>query len=58
MRLAGVVLIAASVFFLAHDIAQEGLAPWFFGSSAGLGVILFVSSWLPDPREKTNQHSL
>lgn len=58
MRLAGVVLIAISILFLAQDIAREGLAPWFFGSSAGLGLILFVSSWLPDPRKKTEQHSV
>ena len=58
MRLAGTVLIAASIFFLAHDIAREGLAPWFFGSSAGLGLVLFVSSWLPDPRNKPEEHSL
>ena len=58
MRLFGVVLIAASIFFLAHDIAREGLAPWFFGSVAGLGFILFVSSWLPDPRRKSEQHTL
>ena len=57
MRFVGIVLVAVSAFFLAHEIAREGLAPWFFGSSAGLGVILFVSSWLPDPRSKPERHS-
>lgn len=56
MRIVGVVLIAVSAFFLTRDIAREGLALWFFGISAGLGGLIFVSSWLPNPRRKSDEH--
>ena len=55
MRIVGVVLVAISAFFLTRDIFHEGLATWFFGISAGLGGLIFVSSWLPDPRKKPDE---
>lgn len=50
LRAVGLLLIAASLFFLYRDLTLSTASDWFFGASLGLGLVTFASSWAAQPR--------
>ncbi len=57
MRFMGAVLAAVSAYMLTSDIFYGPLSTGFFGLSAGLGVVLIVTSLLPVQDSKVLQES-
>lgn len=50
MRGVGLLLAAASLYFLKSDLFMGDSGLWFFGFSLVLGALTFGASWWPGPQ--------